>query len=387
MQNRRAKVRPAGGIQERVAGGVAQFRLAPQLSGGLQSGMQGHHRFTEVTQPLIRRQFCQLGASVLLGLVAACQAVERPPVPRRLSARSDRGGIELLNGADLFASVRVGNRERMSVNRLRSLNGVDVLRGFPLQPRVGESVDHPEQTGLWFGHRTMNGSDLWFGDGGGVVREHTLKIDSETSASMVAQIDWTNSAGARVCQEQRRLKFELDGSLLLLDIDMSITAPPEGLVFGDVREGFLAARLADHFQARAGGTVIGPTRPGGAAPETVPAGAPSADRWSDRWADFQGERARWIASVSSVASGERATVCFLEDPRNPGHPNRWQVRPYGLISANPFARGAFTDDPRDDVPVIVDSYGGLRLRYRIVVSPGALTPAEVSTLWEDYARP
>ena len=273
--------------------------------------------------------------------------------------------MEILAGEEVFADVSMEFGDRMVVRRLRASNGVDVLRGFPLDPRVGESVDHPEQSGLWWAHGGMNGDDLWYGEGGGVARENVLRIESETAATLRVQVDWVGGAGSRICSEQRTLRFELDGDLHVLDVESSVTATPEGLVLADVREGFLALRLADRFRAEAGGTSLGST------------GARGADLW--------GEPARWIAATATEADGRQATVCVLEDPRNPGHPSRWQVRPYGLLAANPFANGAFSDDPDDDRPTVVDSYGGLRLRYRIVVAPRTLGFVEVDALWAELA--
>ena len=44
---------------------------------------------------------------------------------------------------------------------VRSASGVVVTRGWPLEPRPGERVDHPHQVGLWFDHGDVNGLDFW----------------------------------------------------------------------------------------------------------------------------------------------------------------------------------------------------------------------------------
>ena len=44
---------------------------------------------------------------------------------------------------------------------LRSARGTLVTRGFPLDPRPGERVDHPHHVGLWFNYGDVNGVDFW----------------------------------------------------------------------------------------------------------------------------------------------------------------------------------------------------------------------------------
>ena len=40
-------------------------------------------------------------------------------------------------------------------------DGVTVTRGYPLEPRPGERVDHPHHAGLWFNYGNVNGFDFW----------------------------------------------------------------------------------------------------------------------------------------------------------------------------------------------------------------------------------
>src|SRR6187399_2642395 len=44
---------------------------------------------------------------------------------------------------------------------LHSASGTLVTRGWPLDPRPGERVDHPHQVGLWFVYGDVNGVDFW----------------------------------------------------------------------------------------------------------------------------------------------------------------------------------------------------------------------------------
>src|SRR5882672_9999867 len=44
---------------------------------------------------------------------------------------------------------------------LRTAKGTLVTRGFPLEPRPGERVDHPHHAGMWFNYGNVNGFDFW----------------------------------------------------------------------------------------------------------------------------------------------------------------------------------------------------------------------------------
>src|SRR5579863_8989869 len=44
---------------------------------------------------------------------------------------------------------------------LRTANGTIITRGFPLEPRPGERIDHPHHAGLWFNYENVNGLDFW----------------------------------------------------------------------------------------------------------------------------------------------------------------------------------------------------------------------------------
>ena len=44
---------------------------------------------------------------------------------------------------------------------LRTAQGTIVTRGFPLDPRPGERVDHPHHSGYWLNYGNVNGVDFW----------------------------------------------------------------------------------------------------------------------------------------------------------------------------------------------------------------------------------
>src|SRR5438045_6902692 len=44
---------------------------------------------------------------------------------------------------------------------IRTAEGTIITRGYPLEQRPGERVDHPHHAGLWFNYENVNGIDFW----------------------------------------------------------------------------------------------------------------------------------------------------------------------------------------------------------------------------------
>ncbi|HEX8766302.1 MAG TPA: DUF6807 family protein, partial [Candidatus Acidoferrum sp.] len=44
---------------------------------------------------------------------------------------------------------------------LRTAKGTIITRGYPLEPRPGERVDHPHHAGMWLNYENVNGIDFW----------------------------------------------------------------------------------------------------------------------------------------------------------------------------------------------------------------------------------
>ncbi|HQG56151.1 MAG TPA: PmoA family protein, partial [Bacteroidales bacterium] len=70
--------------------------------------------------------------------------------------------VDVFIGDKLFTSYCYpANLEKPFLFPVYAPNGAVVTRGFPLEPRKGERVDHPHHIGLWFNHGNVNGLDFW----------------------------------------------------------------------------------------------------------------------------------------------------------------------------------------------------------------------------------
>src|SRR5256885_16417816 len=127
---------------------------------------------------------------------------------------------------------------------LRSATGTIVTRGFPLEPRPGERVDHPHHAGLWFNYGNVNGFDFW-NNSTAIKPEDTAKmgsifhraIVSATSGSdhgeLVVDADWITGKQQLVLKEHTRFVFRGDAKFRSVDRITTLQAQSEKVAFSD----------------------------------------------------------------------------------------------------------------------------------------------------------
>src|SRR5436305_4481695 len=70
--------------------------------------------------------------------------------------------VDVAIGGQPFTSYIWPERVKKPVlDPIRSATGTIVTRGWPLNPRPGERVDHPHHVGLWLNYESVNGVDFW----------------------------------------------------------------------------------------------------------------------------------------------------------------------------------------------------------------------------------
>ena len=68
---------------------------------------------------------------------------------------------------------------------LRTAQGTIITRGFPLEQRPGERIDHPHHAGLWFNYEDVNGLDFW-NNSDAIKAENAPKMGTIVQHSMVS---------------------------------------------------------------------------------------------------------------------------------------------------------------------------------------------------------
>src|ERR1051325_9520440 len=76
--------------------------------------------------------------------------------------RPDKKQLDLTyNGQLLTAYCYYDSIFKPFLYPINTVDGITVTRGWPIEPRPGERVDHPHHTGMWLSYESLNGLDFW----------------------------------------------------------------------------------------------------------------------------------------------------------------------------------------------------------------------------------
>jgi hypothetical protein len=288
-----------------------------------------------------------------------------------MERHSDR--IDVLLGGKPLTALHFNTKwDKPFLYPIRTVSGLVVSRGWPVEPRAGEEQDHPWHRGIWFGHGDINGEDFWREKTDGSTSRLIVSGEPRVSAAAGAgtlevSLEMVTPKGARVGTITERYRFRREGNLILIDSAVSIRADRGvPLRFGDTEDGGFGFRLSDEFREDRGAELMNSDRLTG-----------TGKIW--------GHTAKWVKYSASVG-GKRAGVALLDHPSNLRHPTGWHARGYSLCAANPFAARSFTGQSTADGSYTVASGQTLQLRYLLVVHDGDLSPDAVDKLFASYAR-
>src|SRR5215468_354645 len=96
------------------------------------------------------------------GLVAATMLLRADGQAVTVTAHEADRRVDISVGGQHFTSyIWPTTIKKPVLYPLRTAKGVVISRGYPLDPRPGERVDHPHHVGLWFNYGNVGGYDFW----------------------------------------------------------------------------------------------------------------------------------------------------------------------------------------------------------------------------------
>jgi hypothetical protein len=190
-------------------------------------------------------------------------------------------------------------------------------------------------------------------------------------------IEWT--AGGNVLLVEHRVMTFYSGEAAgpenrQIDFDLNLE-PKTKVTFGDTKEGTFSMRLApwlEYPQKR------GPQEPKRTGAMVNAEGAKGEENvWGKKsdWIDYYGE-----------TNGEKVGIAMFDYPQNPGHPNRWHTRGYGLFGINPFGLHDFDKNATGPGGMTIEPGHNLRYRFRVLIHPGDADTAKIADQYRKYAK-
>jgi hypothetical protein len=280
---------------------------------------------------------------------------------------------------------------------LRTAKGTLVTRGFPLDPRPGERVDHPHHVGMWLNHGDVNGLDFWNNSDAipaarapkmGTIYQRTI-VDAKSGATqgeLVVETAWMTSDNKQLLKETTRFIFRGGADSRTIDRVTTLTALDQKVVFKDNKEAFFGMRVARGLEQPADKAEVFTDASGKATPVPVLDNTGVTGKYvsseGKQGDDVWGTRGKWTMLGGTLA-GEPITLAILDHPSNPGYPTHWHARGYGLFAANPLGDEVFKEKPFN---LTLEPGKSVTFRYRVLILGGASTPDRIERESKAFAQ-
>jgi hypothetical protein len=275
---------------------------------------------------------------------------------------------------------------------LKTAMGTNVTRGYPLEARPGERVDHPHHVGLWFNYGDVNGIDFWNNSDAikpaerhkyGAVRHTRVKraTSGKQRGELEVEMDWVMPGGKSILREETTFVFHGGPNLRSIDRITKLTALDERVVFKDNKEGVLGLRVARALEQPSDKPEVFTDASGKATsvPRLDNAGVTGRYQSSEGKAgdDVWGTRGKWARLTGKIGQ-EEVTIVIFDHPNNPGYPTYWHARGYGLFAANPLGQEVFSNG-KEKLNFALDPKQSATFRHRILILSGDITPDDLES--------
>lgn len=280
---------------------------------------------------------------------------------------------------------------------LRTAKGAVATRGYPLEPRPGERVDHPHQAGLWFNYGNVNGVDFWNNSDAippadapkmGTIRQARIVSakNGVEAGELEVETEWLNFERKVMLRERTRFVFSGGAEWRSVVRVTTLTAADEKLVFHDDKEGLMGMRVARALEMPSNEPLVFTDdlgRPTGVA-KLDNTGVDGMYRTSEgatgdaAW----GTRGRWC-NLSGKIGDEWVTITIFDNPANPGFPAYWHARGYGLFAVNPLGAKIFSNG-RDQREFTLAPKQSATFRYKVLIREGIATPESTEAAYGKF---
>jgi len=347
---------------------------------------------------LTKRFLLSLPGAAILIFSLSCQTSDLKEI--RMVRIDNMQRVDIFSDNQLIASFRYSDKyEKPFLYPVNAPNGSVITRGFPLEPRKGERVDHPHQVGIWFNHGSINGIDFWNnstaitadkkGSYGHIAVAEIVKAEGGKKGVLEVRSDWKDNDGNTILSENVRYIFTARQESWTMDHISTLTAVNGQVTILDNKEGMFAIRVDRAFEMSSNQPFIFTDDKGN--PTTVEAvdntGVTGMYTSSGglKGDAVWGTRNDWVM-LSGTKDNTLITMGIFDHPDNPGYPAYAHARGYGLFSVNNLGQKSY--DPSQEARNFnLEKGESMTLKHRFYVQSGTeLTPEGANGIFGDFVK-
>ena len=306
----------------------------------------------------------------------------------------------LIDGLPFTSYIYPDDIKKPVLYPLRTSSGTSVTRGFPLESRPGERVDHPHHVGYWFNYGDVNGLDFWNNsdaidpakkDGyGTIVHQEVVSTSSgDDKGELEVVMEWEGPDGETLISENTKFIFTApDAHTRIIDRVTKLTARQD-VSFTDNKEGMVGIRVARELEHPSDKPAVFTDAAGN--PTEVEAmnneGVSGMYRSSEgtEGEKVWGTRARWM-DLTGTIDEEKIDLLMMDHPDNVGYPTYWHARGYGLFAANPLGQKALSEG-KEELNFKLPKGDSVTFRYRVVIHSGEDFPEEkIERIYTEFSE-
>lgn len=329
---------------------------------------------------------------ILIFSISLSQAAKIPKVEFKNKEQEKKVEV-FVDGKFFTAYIYPDNMEKQSLYPILSASGKTITRGFPLNPRPFERVDHPHHVGLWFNFGDVNGLDFWNNSFAikpadkpkyGTVKFKKIVSENAKKGELVTSSEWVDVNNNVLLNEETTFTFSGTGYQRSIQRTSKLTAV-QPVTFTENKEGLIGLRMDRAFEEPA--TKAEKFLDANGIETEVPvlnnAGVNGVYRNAEgiKGAAVWSKRSPWVA-LRADKEGEILTIVILDHPRNPNYPAWSHARGYGLFATNNLGGRAF-DKKAEEVKISLTANQILVFTHKIVIG-GDLTDTEINGIAKTF---
>jgi hypothetical protein len=312
----------------------------------------------------------------------------------------DKHKVDVFINGNLFTSYQYpSNIEKTFLFPVNAPDGSVITRGFPIEPRKGERIDHPHHIGIWFNHGNVNGLDFWNNSSaipadkkdayGHIVHQKIVKAESGKKGILEVVLNWDDNKGNILLTENARYIFSGDKNSRTIDHISVLTAVNGPVTIGESKEGMFAIRVDRAFEMPSKESLIFTDDKGN--PTTVKAtdntgvtGMYTSSKGLKGDAVW-GTKNDWVI-LSGTKNNVRISMAIFDNPKNPGYPAYAHARGYGLFSLNNFGQNSY-DAKQEKKSYTIEKGQSVTLYHRFYVQSGSeLTEERANKIFNEFSK-